>query len=166
MKNNIMNQIRIEKIILSISGTGDVLERGVKLLKLLTGKKPAKMKSHKRIPAFSVRPGLEVGALVTIRDNKEEFLRKLLAAKDNILEKKQFNDNSFTFGIKEYIEIPGIEYDREVGILGLDVTVVFTNTGKRVKLKKIKRGKIPIRKRVSKEEIIKYMEEKFNTEFN
>jgi len=161
-----MNQIRIEKIILSISGTGDVLERGVKLLKLLTGKKPAKMKSHKRIPAFSVRPGLEVGALVTIRDNKEEFLRKLLAAKDNILEKKQFNDNSFTFGIKEYIEIPGIEYDREVGILGLDVTVVFTNTGKRVKLKKIKRGKIPIRKRVSKEEIIKYMEEKFNTEFN
>ena len=50
--------------------------------------------------------------------------------------------------------------------MGLDVTVVFKRTGRRTKIKKIKRGKIPKRQKISKEEIIKFMEDKFKTEFN
>ena len=49
--------------------------------------------------------------------------------------------------------------------MGLDVTIVFKRTGKRIMLKKIKRSRIPRRHRISKEEIIKFMEEKFNTKF-
>ena len=49
--------------------------------------------------------------------------------------------------------------------MGFDVTIVFRRMGKRVVLKKIKRGRIPVRHRISKEEIIKFMEEKFNTRF-
>ncbi|MBU2104878.1 MAG: 50S ribosomal protein L5, partial [Nanoarchaeota archaeon] len=64
---NLMRQIKIEKVVLSVGGTGDELEKGVKLLEFLTGRKPAKMKSRKRIPSFGVRPGLEVGAVVTLR---------------------------------------------------------------------------------------------------
>jgi len=160
-----MRKMKIEKVILNVGGTGDVLEKGVKLLKLLTGKTPIKTKSRKRIPSLGVRPGLEIGAMVTIRKNPEELLKKMLAAEDDIVKKKQVRDNHFSFGIKEYLEIPGIDYQRDIGILGLDVTVVFVRAGKRVKLRKKKRGKIPKRQIVSKEEIIKFMEENFQTKF-
>jgi large subunit ribosomal protein L5 len=160
-----MRKIRIEKVVLSVGGIGEELEKGVKLLKLLTKRKPSKMKSKKRIPSLGVKPGLEVGAMVTIRKNPEEILKTMLITEDNKLKKKQISENNFSFGVKEYIEIPGIEYQREIGIKGFDVTVVFKRAGRRVKLRKIKRGKIPKRQVISKEEIIKFLEEKFETEF-
>ena len=162
---NKMKEITMEKVVLSIGGTGDNLEKGVKLLKMLTGKKPAKMKSRKRIPSLGVRPKLEVGAVVTLRKNKEDILKRFLATKDNTLKKSQVSENSFSFGVKEYIEIPGVEYQRDIGILGFDVTVAFKRAGKRVKLKKIKQGKIPKRNYIGRGEIIKFMEEKFKTNF-
>jgi len=162
---NPMREIKIEKIVLSIGGTGEELEKGFELLKLLTGRTPAKMKSRKRIPSLGVRPKLEVGVVVTIRKNPEETLRKMLSALDNILKKSQISENNFSFGIKEYIEIPGTEYQRDIGIRGLDVTVAFKRAGRRVKLKKIKKGKIPKRQAVTREEIIKFMEENFKTRF-
>ena len=164
-KTNKMKEIKIEKIVLSVGGTADNLEKGIHLLKIITERKPAKMQSRKRIPAFGVRPGLEVGAVVTLRKNFENLLKRFLATKENTLKKSQIGENGFSFGIKEYIEIPGIEYQRDIGIRGFDVTVSFTRAGRRVKLKKIKRGKIPKRNRVDKEEIIKFMEEKFKTNF-
>ena len=160
-----MREIKIEKVVLNIGGTGENLEKGVKLLKILTGRKPAKIKTIKRIPTLNVRPGLEVGTVVTIRKEAEEILKRMLIAIDNKIKKKQISVNNFSFGIKEYIEIPGIEYQRDIGIIGLDVTVVFKRTGRRIRLKKVKRGRIPKRQSISKEEIIKFMEEKFGTEF-
>ncbi len=162
---NKMQDIRIEKVVLSVGGVADYLVKGVKLLEMLTGKKPAKMKSKKRIPTWSVRPGLEVGTVVTIRDDPEEFLKKMLITIDNVLKKKQVSENNFSFGIKEYIEIPGVEYDRDIGIMGFDVTVVFKNAGRRVKLRKIKKSNIPKRQIISKDQIIKFMEDKFQTKF-
>jgi len=162
---NIMKEIKIEKVILGIGGTGDELEKGFKLLKFITNRTPSKRKSRKRIPELGVRPGLFVGAIVTIRKNFDEILKRLLSSVDNSLKKSQVAENAFSFGIKEYIEIPGMEYQRDIGIMGLDVTISFKRTGKRITLKKVKRGKIPKRHRISKEEIIKFMEEKFNTKF-
>lgn len=165
MNENKIRDIKIEKIVLGVGGIGEELEKGVKLLGLLTGRKIAKMRTNKRIPSLNVRPNLEVGAMVTIRKNPEETLKKMLMAIENVLKKKQISENNFSFGIKEYLEIPGIEYQRDIGIIGLDVTVVFKRAGKRVRLKKMKKGKIPARQIISKEEIIKYMEEKFETQF-
>ncbi|MEK6842449.1 MAG: 50S ribosomal protein L5 [Nanoarchaeota archaeon] len=165
MKENIMRKIRIEKVVLSVGGTGEELEKGFKLLQFLTGRKPAKMKSSKRIPALGVRPGLEVGAVVTIRKNPEDFLKRMLVAIDNTLKEKQISENNFSFGLKEYIEIPGVEYQRDIGIKGLDVTVVFKRAGRRTRIKKIGKGKVPKRQTISREEIIKFMEENFKTKF-
>lgn len=164
-KTNPMREIKIEKIVLNIGATGENLEKGVKLLKLLTGKKPAKRKSKKRIPSLDVRPGLEVGAVVTLRKNMDEVLKRMLNTNDNTLNKKQISENNFSFGIKEYIEIPGMEYQRDIGIMGFDVTVVFQRMGRRVKLKKMKKGKIPKKQIITKEEIIKFMEDNFQTKF-
>ena len=161
-----MRQIKIEKIVLSVGGIGEHLEKGFKIIEILTGKKPAKMRTKKRIPSLEIRPNLEVGAVSTIRKNLDEFLKRMLAAVDNNLKKSQISENNFSFGIKEYIEIPGIEYQRDVGIVGLDVTVVFKRAGRRVRLKKIKRGKVSKRQKITKEEIIKFMEENFHTNFS
>ena len=162
---NPMRDVIMEKVVLSIGGSGDSLEKGFKLIKLLSGRNPAKMISTKRIPSLGVRPKLEVGAVVTVRKNLHDFLKKMLTATDNTLKRKQISENSFSFGVKEYIEIPGIEYQRDIGIRGLDVTVTFKRAGKRIKLKKIKMGKVPKKQNVSKGEIIKFMEENFKTKF-
>jgi len=162
---NPMRKIKIEKVVLSVGGVAEELEKGVKLLQILTGEKPAKIKSRKRIPNFGVRPDLEVGGVVTIRKGIDEFLKRMLVAIDNTLKIKQISNNNFSFGIKEYIEIPRVEFQRDIGIRGLDATVVFKRAGRRVRMKKIKAGRIPARQTISREEIIKFMEENFNTKF-
>ncbi|MCH7568255.1 MAG: 50S ribosomal protein L5 [Nanoarchaeota archaeon] len=171
LKQKIMNVMRtpkISKVVLSAGATGDNLEKSRKLLALISGMNPQIVKAgpRRRIPAFGVRPGLPLGTRVTLGGKKSiALLRKLLGAIDNTLRKNQINDNHFSFGIKEYIEIPGAEYVREIGIRGFNVTVVFERAGLRVKKKKIKSGHIPKKQHVSKEEIIKFMEEKFKTVF-
>tara|TARA_Y100000310_G_scaffold273050_1_gene288316 strand:- start:138 stop:656 length:519 start_codon:yes stop_codon:yes gene_type:complete len=164
-KENIMRKIKIEKVVLSVGGIGDELEKGYKLLEFITNKKPTKTKSKKRIPSLGVRPGLEIGAVVTLRKNLDEFIKRMLSTIDNQLKKKQMSVNNFSFGIKEYIEIPGMEYQRDIGIRGFDITIVFKRTGRRVSLKKAKKGKIPKRQHITKEEIIKFMEDNFQVEF-
>ena len=158
-----MREIKIEKLVLSAAGTEDKLERSVKLLGKISGMKVIKLKSHKRIPTWGVRPGLETGCKVTIRGEKiVALLKRLLQAKNFELKAKQFENNHFSFGIHEYIEIPGVEYQREIGIMGLNVTVVFIRKGKRVARKKIKVGKAGKKQDVKKEEIIEFMEKNFN----
>jgi len=166
-EENVMRHISLEKVVLSMGAKGESVDKGIKLLNIITGKKSVKVKSKKRLPAFNVRPGLEVGCRVTIRNKKEmaEIIRRMLAAIENKLKKKQVADNHFSFGVHEYIEIPGIEYYRDIGMMGLDVTLSFKRAGKRVKLRKMKEGRFPKKQIVTKDEIIKYMGEKFGTKF-
>jgi len=156
-------KIKIEKLVLSCGAIGEKLERSMKLLKVISGMTPVKVKSKKRIPSLEVRPGLEVGCKVTIRGEKiAPLLKRLLIARNNELREKQVEENHFSFGIHEYIEIDGMEYQRDIGVLGLNVTVDFVRQGKRVERKKIKSGKMPRKQDVKKEEIIKFMQENFN----
>ncbi len=159
---------KISKVVLSAGATGNNLDKSVQLLKMVSGKNPQIVKSgpRRRIPAFGVKPNMPLGTNVTVRDAEAlKLLNKLLGAIDNTLRKKQISDNSFSFGIEEYIEIPGIEYVREIGIRGFSISVSFERAGERVKKRKRKSGKLPRRQIVSKEEIIKFMEEEFKTQF-
>lgn len=163
-EKNIMREVELEKVVLNCGGTGEKLEKSIKLLEILTGKKAKQIASTKRIPTLGVRPGLKNGCMVTIRGKeKHELLKRLLGGVNNILRKRQICNNHFSFGIKEYLEIPDMEYQRDIGIIGLDVTAVFKRKGKRVAFKKIKRGKLPRKQDISKEEIIEYLKNKFKT---
>jgi large subunit ribosomal protein L5 len=167
IKQNPMRKIKLEKVVLSCGATGPNLEKSKKLLKLLSGRKVQTVNAgpKRRIPAFGVKPGMELGVMVTLRGKDAEvLLKKLLGAIDNFLDEGQIAPNGFSFGIHEYIEIPGVEYDREIGIRGLNITVTFIRPGIRVKRKKIKQGRIPEKQYVQPEEIMKYMEENFSTE--
>ncbi len=168
MKNkNPMQEIEIEKMVLHCGGTEDKLEKSIKLLEMISGsKKIYVVRSTRRIPTFGISPGKKSGAKITIRDKVKikELLERFFVSMDNELPKKQITTNQVCFGIPEYIEIPGLEYNRDIGITGFEVMLVFKRKGKSVKLRKIKKGKYPKRQDVAKEEIENYMESKFNLE--
>lgn len=162
---NPMREIKIEKVTLNI-GAGrspEVLEKGLKLLRNIAGMKPVKTVTNKRIPAWDIRPGLAIGCKVTIRKNKaKQLVTNLLKAKDNKLNEKQFDDQgNVAFGIHEYIDIPGVSYDPEIGIMGLEVCVTFERPGFRVKRRRIKRKRIGSRHKVSKQGAIDFMKKEF-----
>ncbi|MDO8508421.1 MAG: 50S ribosomal protein L5 [Nanoarchaeota archaeon] len=167
VQENSSRKVKIEKVVLSVGAVEKELEKAKKLLELISGMKVQILTTQKRIPNFNVRPGLEVGARVTIRGEKAiQLLKRLLVAIGNSLFEDQISQNHFSFGIREYIEIPGIEYQRDIGIRGLNITVNFIRHGVRVKRKKIKTGKLPKKQHVAEEEIIKFMEDNFQTKFD
>ncbi len=164
MKENKMREVEIEKVVLSVGALGAELEKAARLLEIISGRKAVKTKARKRIPSFGIRPGLEIGAKVTLRGEKAgEILKRLLSAVNNTVKAKQINDQDFSFGVEEYIEIPGMEYQRDIGMKGLSVTVVFKRKGKRVKMIKRKTN-LPKRQRATKPEIVTYLKTKLNVE--
>lgn len=163
---NPMREIEIEKIILNCGGIGEKLDQSVKLLEMITKKKVSKTKSKRRIPAFGISPGKESGCKVTIR-NKEEInalLKRLFVAIGNQIRKKAIRENHFSFGIHEYIEVPGLEYNRDIGIIGFEVAVVFKRKGKRINYRKIKNNKSPGKQNASMEEISEFLNKNFGVE--
>jgi large subunit ribosomal protein L5 len=159
-----MKEVRITKITLNI-GAGknqEMLKKGIKLLEKLTPIKPVRTTAKKRIPAWGLRPGLPIACKVTVRKDAEVLLKRLLVAKDNILLEKCFDTNgNFSFGVAEYIDIEGLEYDPDLKIMGLEVAVSLERPGYRVKKRKIAPKKLGKNHVISKEDAMKFMQDKF-----
>ena len=165
-KENVMRTVKVEKVTLNI-GAGanpDDVKKAIKLIETISGKKAVQTYGSKRIPTWDVRPGLPLGAKVTVRGTEAvELLKRLLKAVENKLKESQFTQNGFSFGIKEYIEIPEVRYDPELGIIGLDVCVTLTRPGARIAKRKVLRKSLK-KQSVSKEDAINYAKE--NLEVN
>lgn len=166
-KNNPMKEIKVSKVTLNI-GAGkneDLLKKGIVLLKKLSPLNPVKTTTQKRIPGWGLRPGLAIGCKVTIRNNPEELLKRLLVAKENKLKEKCFDNNgNFSFGVPEYIDIEGLEYDPDLKIMGLEVAVTLERPGFRVKKRKISNRSIGKSHKITKEEAIEFAKTKLGAE--
>lgn len=161
---NPMRELKIAKVTLNI-GAGDdkqKIEKSVKLLEMLTEKKAVATKSKKR-STFGVAKGRPIGAMVTLRKkDAEEFLKKAFVAKENKLSMSQFDkDGNFSFGIKEYIDIPGVRYLHEIGMMGFDIAVTVERKGFRIKRRRIKKTQIPRKQKITKEEAAEWLKNKF-----
>jgi large subunit ribosomal protein L5 len=137
---NAMRNVRIEKVTINIGcgEGGDKLEKARKLLESLTGKKKIIItKTHDRT-TFGMAKGRPIGCKITLRGkDADEFLKRALAAVDFKVNKRAFDkQGSFSFGIREHIDIPGVKYEPEIGILGMDVCVTLERPGYSVKRKK------------------------------
>jgi len=161
-----MKGIRIEKVTLNVGAGKDQakLEKGILLLKNVTGINPVKTFTNKRIPTWGLRPGLPIGCKLTLRKKKaEEILLRLLDAKDNQLGLQQFDkEGNIAFGVHEYIDVPGVKYDPKIGIMGFEVCVTLERPGFRIKRRRIMKRKICNKHRIKKEEVIEFMKKKFN----
>lgn len=160
---NVMKEIRIEKVTLNV-GTGKPgpeLEKGKILLEKISGLKPSETITKKRIPGWGLRPNLVIGCKVTMRGKKaEEVLRTLLKAEDDSLSSRSFDTlGNFSFGIKEYLDVPNLNYIPEVGIIGFEVAITLERKGFRVKRRALKSRTIPKRHSISKEEGMKFAKE-------
>jgi large subunit ribosomal protein L5 len=156
-------KIWVEKVVLHCSTAEPAkLERCMKLLKFISGMNPVKTLAKKRIPAFKIRPGLEIGCKVTARKQRAIAVLKKIFAGFNTFDEDKFSEGYLSFGIKEYIEIPTLPYQREIGILGFEMVVNLTKGGKRVSERKHKRSKVGKKQRITKEETIQFFKNKFN----
>ena len=82
---NQMQEIIIDKVVVNIGvgQTGERLNKAVKVLEMLTDRKPALTAAKKSVRDFNIRPGLTIGAKVTLRrEEAEVFLKKAFYAKD------------------------------------------------------------------------------------
>ncbi|MFC1690962.1 50S ribosomal protein L5 [Nanoarchaeota archaeon] len=164
--NNRMREIRIEKLTLNIGAGKDQgkLEKGIKLIKNITGLDPVKTVTVKRIPTWGLRPGLPVGCKLTLRGEKALLLiPRLLDAKVFTLADSNFSTaGTVSFGIPEYIDIKDAKYDPDVGIIGLEVSITLERPGYRVKRRALKNSKLSKKHLITKEEAINFMKSKFN----
>lgn len=156
---NPMKEIQIEKVTLNI-GCGvdkEKLNRAEKLLAKISSAKPAITKTHKRT-TFGIAKKKPIGVMVTLRDKKAmEFLQEVFKGVDHKIKISQVNAGNFSIGVKEYIDLPNISYDPEIGILGMDVSVTLERKGYRVKRKKIRKSKIGKTHLISKQETIDWI---------
>jgi len=165
---NPMLKPRIEKVIvnMSVGKSGEPLEKAAKVLEQLTGQKPCKRKAKKTIRDFAIRKGESIACLVTLRDEKaKEFLKRALQAVESKLTKERFDlYGNFSFGIKEHIDIPGTKYVPELGIHGMDVSVVISRLGQRVKYRHRGKSRVGIKHRLSPQEAIVFIQDEFGIE--
>jgi large subunit ribosomal protein L5 len=128
---------RIEKVVLNI-GMGDAsknpkqLEAAVEELGAVTGQKAVVTRAKKAIANFGLRAGMPVGAFVTLRGARMyEFLDRFITlAIPRIRDFRGLPSRSFdgrgnyTFGIKEQMIFPEVDFDKVEKIHGMDITIV------------------------------------------
>ena len=128
---------RLDKVVLNV-GMGDAgknpkqLEAAVEELGLITGQRAVVTRAKKAIANFGLRAGMPVGATVTLRRARMyEFLDRFITlAIPRIRDFRGLPNRSFdgrgnyTFGIKEQMIFPEIDFDKVEKIHGMDITIV------------------------------------------
>jgi len=139
--SNKMQVPRIQKIVINM-GLGEavqnvkIIDSGVAEMTAITGQKPMVTKSKKAIATFKLRKGMPIGVMVTLRkDRMYEFLDRLVnVALPRVRDFKGVSPKGFdgrgnyTFGIKEQIIFPEINYDRIDKVKGMNISFVTTAT--------------------------------------
>ena len=117
----------------------------------ITGQKPLKTKFKKSISNFKTRKNTNAGLKVTLRKNRMyEFIDRLVnIALPRIKDFRGLKSNGFdkfgnyTFGIKEHIIFPEVNFDKVEKIRGLDITVVIKSKRKVDSLELLKKLNFP-----------------------
>ena len=153
---------KIQKIILNI-GLGEDASDGKKLkaclddLALIAGQKPIITKFKKSISNFKTRKGANAGAKVTLRSSRMyEFIDRLVnialpRIKDfrGLSSKGIDNSYNYSFGIKEHIVFPEVNFDKVDKIRGLDITVVTSSKSKQGTMELLKEFNFPINEKIN-----------------
>ena len=155
--NNRHDVPKINKIILNM-GLGEDASDGKKLkacvddMALISGQKPIITKFKKSISNFKTRKGSNAGIKVTLRSHKMyEFIDRLVnialpRIKDfrGLSSKGIDSSYNYSFGIKEHIVFPEVNFDKVDKIRGLDVTIVTSSKSRKGTLELMKEFNFPL----------------------
>ena len=148
---------KVKKIILNM-GLGEDASDGKKLkasvddLALIAGQKPIITKFKKSISNFKTRKGSNAGVKVTLRSQKMyEFIDRLVnialpRIKDfrGLSVKSVDSSNNYSFGIKEHIVFPEVNFDKVDKIRGLDITIVTSSKNKEGTIELLREFNFPL----------------------
>jgi large subunit ribosomal protein L5 len=163
-----MRDIRVEMVVVNI-GVGEAGERllkAQKVLSMVTGHRSIQTISKTTNRDLGIREGMPIGCKVTLRgEDAEDFLKRALWVKNNRIFHYNFDaEGNFSFGIPDYTDFPDMRYDPEIGVMGMDVSVVLKRPGARVAKRRIARARIPASHRVRREEGIDFITSKYDVE--
>lgn len=176
---SMMEAPKIEKITLNI-GLGNAkndskaLQAALDELMLITGQKPIVTKAKKDVSNFKIRKGFPVGCKVTLRKNyMYEFLERLCAValprtRDfRGLSNKSFDgQGNYSFGIKEQVVFPEIDYDKVDTIRGMDVIITTSAGNDEISYEMLKAMGLPIKEKSAQTEEVPVEEDNLNEEKN
>lgn len=137
--SSIMEVPKIVKVVVNM-GVGDAkenpkfLDSAVEELSIIAGQKPVITKARKAIAGFKIRAGMPIGTMVTLRGERMyHFLDRLLnialpRVRDfrGVSPKAFDGRGNYTFGVKEQLIFPEINYDKVDKVRGMDIVVVTT----------------------------------------
>ena len=154
-KNSFMSP-QIKKVVLNmglgVDGNDNKIVKSCEEdLSKITGQKPVITKFKKSISNFKTRKGTNAGLKVTLRKDKMyEFIDRLVnialpRIKDfRGLSIKGFDKfGNYTFGIKEHIIFPEVNFDKVEKIRGLDITIVISSLNKDHSIELLKKLNFP-----------------------
>ena len=163
MKNKLMVP-KITKVVLNMGLGADAndkkkVQNCVEDISLISVQMPVITKFKKSISNFKTRKGATAGVKVTLRSNKMyEFVDRLVnIALPRIKDFQGLNLNGFdifgnyTFGIKEHIIFPEINFDKVDRIRGMDITLVTSGNDKKTSLALLEALNFPFNKKKDKE---------------
>ena len=140
---NVMQVPMLEKIVINMglgldANDNKVLKTIETDLANIAGQKPVITKSKKAISNFKTRAKIPLGLKVTLRKNNMFFFldRLINIALPRIkdfrgLNPKSFDDNAnYSFGVKEHVIFPEVNFDKVDKVRGMDITVVTSTTDK------------------------------------
>ena len=111
----------------------NILKKNIEEFEKITGQKPIITRAKKAIAGFKIREDMELGLSVTLRGEKMyTFLTKLLfftfaQIRDfRGLSLRSFDKaGNYTFGLKEQLIFPEIEYDEVEQVQGFTINIVL-----------------------------------------
>ena len=147
---------KVEKVVLNM-GLGidgndkNKLKNCIEDMSLISGQMPDVTKFKKSISNFKTRKGTSAGVKVTLRKYRMyEFLDRLVnIALPRIKDFRGLKDTGFddfgnySFGLKEHIVFPEINFDKVERIRGMDITIVTSGKNKSETLALLKEFDFP-----------------------
>jgi len=163
-----MRNIHIDKVVvhMGVGESGEKLVKAENIMKTITKQTPIRSVAKMTQPAFNIRKGAPIGCKVTLRGKTaEDFIKTALTIVNKTIFESQFDKSgNFSFGIEEHTDFPGMSYDPQVGIFGMDVNVVLERNGIRITRRKMQQKKLPEKQRVKKADAVAFLKEAYSVE--
>lgn len=165
---NPMRSPVIEKVVvhMGVGESGQHLVDAENILKEITGQKVIRAFAKMTAPAFGIRKKEPIGCKVTLRgENAEKFLQTSLQIVENTLRSSQFDaTGNVSFGIEEHTDFPGMKYDPNIGVFGMDVVAVLKRPGSRIAKRRIAPKKVPMSHKMTRDEAIQFFKDNYGVE--